>query len=708
MRKTSLVVAIAFLIGLFFIFDLPQFFSLDAIKTQQHLLNSYYQQHPVPFITGFFFFYVLVTALSLPGAALMTLLAGALFGLGVGTLVVSFASTLGATGAFLIARFLLRDVVERNFSDRLALIDEGIKREGAFYLFALRLVPIVPFFAINLVMGVTKFNPFTFAWVSQLGMLAGTMVYVNAGTQLAQLDSLQGIVSPSLLLSFGLLAAFPLLARRGLQILQRRRHYAPFPRPRTVDYNLIVIGAGAGGLVTAYIGAAVQAKVALIEAHKMGGDCLNFGCVPSKALIRIARLKDEIDRAAAFGLRCGTAEVDFPAVMQRVHGAIQAIEPHDSVERYTALGVEVVAGYAKITSPFTVEVNDRVLTTRNIVIATGAHPRVPEVPGLETAGFRTSDTLWERTTLPSRLVVWGGGPIGCELAQAFAQLGSEVVLIERNERLLPREDVEVSALLKAQFLALNIDLRLGHTVTAVAGTGETKQVTVSNGETLACDELLIALGRVPNVTGFGLEALGIPAPQTVETNAYLQTLFPNIYAVGDVAGPFQLTHAAAHQAWYAAVNALFAPIQYGADYRAVPHCTFTTPEVARVGLNERDAQAQGIAYEVTVYPLDDLDRAIADGETQGFVKVLTVPGRPKILGATVVAAHAGEMLTEFTQAMRHGLTLNQILSTIHPYPTWSEANKYAAGRWKQAHTSPKTLAWLAKFHGWRRGSRLWG
>ena len=717
-RKLLLLVAVLMAIVAFFTFDLNRYFSLDFLQQSQARFAELRAQQPLALALGYFAVYVAVTALSLPGATIVTLAGGAIFGLGWGLLIVSFASSIGATLAFLTARFLLRDSVQARFGQRLAEVDKGIQKEGAFYLFTLRLIPVVPFFLINLLMGLTKMKAWTFYWVSQLGMLAGTAVYVNAGTQLGQLTSLQGILSPALLGSFVLLGLFPLIARRVVEVVQKRKVYARWAsvRPAKFDRNLIVIGAGAGGLVSAYIAAAVKAKVTLIEAHKMGGDCLNYGCVPSKALIKSATLAHQMRHASNYGLSDASPAFSFRAVMQRIHDVIKAIEPHDSVERYTGLGVEVLQGYARLLNPWTVEIaqsggGTQTLTARSIVIAAGARPFVPPLPGLDEVGYVTSDTLWDAFAkldeVPQRLVVLGGGPIGCELAQAFGRLGSQVTQVEMAPRIMIREDEEVSALAKAALEADGVAVLTGHKALRCETVGGEKMLIVEHEGTekrIPFDQLICAVGRVARLQGYGLEELGIPTNKTIETNEYLQTLYPNIYAAGDVAGPYQFTHVAAHQAWYAAVNALFGDFKkFKADYSVIPWATFIAPEVARVGLNEQEAKEKNIPYEVTQYGIDDLDRAIADSEAHGFVKVLTVPGKDTILGVTLVGTHAGDLLAEYVLAMKHGLGLNKILGTIHTYPTLAEANKYAAGAWKRAHAPQRLLAWVAKYHAWKRG-----
>lgn len=716
MKRILLLAAIAVIASGFFLFDLHSLLTVEGIKPALTQFQQWLETSPLAVGGGFFALYVLATGLSLPGAAVLTLVAGALFGLFWGTVIVSFASTLGATLAFLVSRYLLRDIVQKRFGDRLHKINEGVRKDGAFYLFTLRLVPIFPFFLINLLMGLTPIRATTFYWVSQLGMLLGTLVYVNAGTQLAALDSISGILSPALLLSFVLLGIFPWIAKKVLAVVKARRVYAQFTRPESYDRNLIVIGAGAGGLVASYIAATVKAKVTLVEANEMGGDCLNYGCVPSKALIRSAKLAHQMRHGDNYGLSAATPAFSFRTVMDRVHEVIKAIAPHDSVERYTELGVEVVRGYARIVDPWTVsiELNDggvKRLTTRSIVIAAGARPFVPPLPGIDEIGVVTSDTLWsefaDMDRAPKRLVVLGGGPIGCELAQAFARLGSGVTQVEMEARIMLREDEEVAALAKNSLEADGVALLTGHKALRCERDGDRKILVVEHDgqeKRIEFDELICAVGRVARLEGYGLEKLGIETQRTVVTNQYLETLYPNIYAAGDVAGPYQFTHAAAHQAWYASVNALFGQFwKFKADYRVIPWTTFIDPEVARVGLCEQEAKAANIDYEVTRYELDDLDRAIADSAAHGFVKVLTKPGSDRILGVTLVGEHSGDLLAEFVLAMKHGLGLNKILGTIHTYPTWAEANKYAAGEWKRAHAPQRVLGWLEIYHTWRRG-----
>lgn len=715
MRKIGLILLILSVVAVFFALDLSAYLTLQGMQDALGEFSRWRDTSPYLVSGIFFFIYVTVTALSLPGAAILTLAAGALFGLGWGLVLVSFASSIGATLAFLVSRFILRDTVQQRFGGRLKTINTGVEREGAFYLFALRLVPLFPFFLINLLMGLTPLKTRTFYWVSQLGMLPGTAVYINAGTQLGSLESLGGIMSPSLLLSFALLGTFPLIAKKLLAVINRRRVYAGYKKPRQFDRNLVVIGAGSGGLVASYIAATVKAKVTLVEANKMGGDCLNYGCVPSKALIKSAKVAHQMRYAERFGLQGNTPTFDFKKLTGRIEKVIEEIEPHDSVERYTGLGVDVVQGYAKLVDPWTVEIERadgerQRLTSRAIVLATGASPVVPPLPGLEETGFVTSDTLWETLSaleaLPERIVVLGGGPIGCELSQSFARLGASVSQVEMSDRLMGREDEDVSTFVTSSLTDDGVNVLVEHKALRCEQVDGKKRIVLEKdgAETvLEYDMLICAVGRKARLKGYGLESLGIDTDKPLQTNEFLETRFPNIYACGDLIGPYQFTHVASHQAWYASVNALFGQFKkFKADYRVIPRTTFTDPEISRVGLSEREAREQDIPYEVTRYGIDDLDRAIAESAAHGFVKVLTSPGKDNILGVTIVGEHSAETMSEFVLAMKHGLGLNKLLGTIHTYPTWAEANKYAAGEWKRNHAPEKLLSLVETFHAWRR------
>ncbi len=726
-KKIILFLVIAGLAGSFFIFDLNTYFSLAGLKGQLDTLKTFYAHNKALTIMLYMIIYIVMAGLSLPGATIMTLAGGAVFGTLTGTILVSFASTSGATLAFLLTRYIFRDFAEKKFSEKLAVINRGIKKEGGFYLFALRLVPVFPFFIINIIMGLTSMRTIVFFFISQAGMLPGTIVYVNAGTMLGNLNSVGGILSLKFILSFAFIGLLPFIAKRFTAFLRQKKVFADYVKPEHFDYNLTVIGAGSAGLVASYIGAVVKAKVALVEENRMGGDCLNTGCVPSKALIASAKLASLVKNRKKFGFDAETdlnLKHNFSFVMERVQSIIKKIEPHDSVKRYTELGVECYRGKAKIISPFEIDVNGKTLSTKNIIIATGARPMIPALKGIEKIKYLTSDNIWDIRDLPENLVVLGAGPIGCELAQAFSRLGSKVKIVQRGKRIMKKEDPDAAEIIVDKFKAEGIDVLLNHAAKAFKITpevtpGKIRKPAALPGENekyLICehhgkeinikfDEILIALGRSANVKGFGIEELGIELNKrkTIETNEFLQTNFPNIYCSGDVRGRYQFTHTAAHESWYAAVNSLFGNFKkFRVDYSTIPWATFTDPEVARVGLNETEAETRAIKYETVKYSLDDLDRAIADSKSDGFVKILTLPGKDKILGVTIVGNHASDMLAEFVLAMKHKIGLNKILGTIHIYPTMAEANKYAAGLWKKNHAPEKLIAWIEKYHGWMR------
>jgi pyruvate/2-oxoglutarate dehydrogenase complex dihydrolipoamide dehydrogenase (E3) component/uncharacterized membrane protein YdjX (TVP38/TMEM64 family) len=702
-KKITVVVVLAALIASFFYFNLNTYLTLEGLKSSIDDFRQWRDASPVLVLGGFFFIYVIVTALSLPGAAILTITAGALFGLVEGLLLASFASSVGALLAFLVSRYILRETIKRKFPERLSSIDKGMASQGPFYLFTLRLVPLFPFFLINLLMGLTSIKSWTFYWVSQIGMLAGTLVYVNAGTQLAQLDSLQGILSFDLILSFVLLGIFPLIAKTIINIIKKQRVYKDWNKPKSFDRNLIVIGAGAGGLVTSYIAAAVKAKVTLIEAGEMGGDCLNYGCVPSKAIIKSAKVLSQFQQAEKYGFDEAKVSFSFAKVMQRVHDIVAQIAPHDSVERYTKLGVEVIKGYASFVDPWTVEIalNDgskQRLSARNIVIAAGARPFVPPLPGIDDSAYVTSDTMWTEFAklqeAPKKLVVLGGGPIGCELAQAFARLGSEVSQIELAKRIMTKEDEEVSDFAMQSLQDSGVNVLTEHEALRFEQHDGKRFIIVKHDQkelSIEYDQLICAVGRAARLEGYGLDVLGIESGRTISTNEFLETKYPNILAAGDIVGPYQFTHVA--------VNSLFGNFKkFKVDYRVIPWVTFIDPEVARVGINEQEAIQQQIEYEVTRYDFEELDRAITESANKGFIKVITSKGKDKILGVTVISEHAGDLIAEFVLAMKHGLGLEKILGTIHSYPTWAEANKSAAGEWKRAHAPEAVLRLLEKYH----------
>lgn len=710
MNKTKLILIALLVIAIFgyITLDLGQYLTLEYAQSQLSNIQDYKNENFAQTALIYFIGYVIATGLSIPGAMIITLLGGAIFGLFWGTLLVSFASSIGATLAFLASRVLLRDWVQRRFGDYLAPLNKGIEKDGSFYLFSIRMVPLFPFFVVNLLMGLTAIRTTSFYLASQAGMLIGTAVYVNAGSELSQISSLSGLVSAPVLGSLVLLGVFPLIAKLILNSMQRNKELQSFEKPKRFDANVVIVGAGSAGLVASLITAGAKAKVILIEKHKMGGDCLNTGCVPSKSIIRSGRIMSYIRRAKEFGIDGAKGEVNFAAVMARVQGVIKTIEPHDSVERFTSLGVEVELGDAVIESPYVVTVNDRRITTRSIIVATGARPLVPPIPGLAEIDYLTSDSIWSLSELPKRLLVVGSGPIGCELAQAFSNLGAQVTQVDMAERIMPREDAEVSEEVAKAFREQGIRILTGHKLVKF-GAGENCDYMEAEhrGETVTVefDKVLLAIGRKANVEGFGLENLNLAltGQGTIEVNEYLQTSMPNVFACGDVAGPYQFTHMASFQAWFASFNALLGGLYRSKiNYSVVPWATFTDPEVARVGLSETEAKKKKISYELTRYEMDHHDRSLADGEAHGFIKVLTVPGKDKILGVTIVGHHAGEVIGEFVFAMTHGMGLKKISAVTHIYPTILEANKFAANAWRSERLPEKYFPYLEKFFAWRR------
>ena len=704
-KKLGLLFILALLVAGFYLLGFNQYLDVTVVKEKSADFIAYYEANPWQSSVWFFLIYSLTAALSIPGASILTLAAGAIFGLAWGVVLVSFASTIGASLAFILSRYVFKNTVQRRFSDKLAEINKRIEAEGASYLFSLRLIVVFPFWLINLLMGLTPIKLRTYFWVSQVGMFPATLLFVNAGTQLAKVEQVSDVLSPSIAVSFALLGLFPLVAKKIANTVRRYQILNAYKKPTTFDYNLIVIGAGSAGLVSAYIAAAVKSKVLLIEKNKMGGDCLNTGCVPSKSLIKSSRFLADLARSKQYGVASATADFAFSEVMERAASVIKDIEPHDSVERYTQLGVECRQAEARLLSPWEVDVGGQVISSKNIIIASGAKPRLPEIDGLNQVTFYTSDSIWSLRKKPERLLVVGGGPIGCELGQSFSRLGCKVTIIDTAERLMMSEDEEAASQLMTQLEFEGIELKLEYSVERFSIENDRSVAVLKskqgNSLKLVFDVVLFAVGRQANISGLGLEELGVNITQsgTIEVDKYMRTSVPTIYACGDVAGPYQLTHAAAHYAWYCAVNSLFGDLwRFKVDDRIIPRVTFTEPEIASVGYNEHTAKAAGLSIETSLFQLNELDRAIIDGKTAGFVKVLTVMGKDKIVGVTIVGEHAGEMLPEFVIAMKHGLGLNKILGTIHAYPTWAEANKYTAGMWKKNHQPKKLLALIERYH----------
>jgi pyruvate/2-oxoglutarate dehydrogenase complex dihydrolipoamide dehydrogenase (E3) component len=474
-------------------------------------------------------------------------------------------------------------------------------------------------------------------------------------------------------------------------------------------YNVIVLGAGSGGLTVAAGSAMLGARVALLEKHRMGGDCLNYGCVPSKALLRAARVAHTVRTAARYGIRTGAPfpEQDAKPVMDYVRAARAHIAPHDSVERFTALGVDVHLSAGLLLSPHEVRlVNEaRTIWGRQIVLATGSRPRIPDVPGLRDAGFLTNETVFDVDRLPRSLLVIGGGPIGAELGQAFGRLGSQVTIVSSSDHVLPREDEDVAAVLARQLRQEGVTLLDRARAVAVSRNNRQKRVTVRlfEGErTFEVDEIVVAAGRRPNTEDLGLTQVGVAFDErAVKIDSRCRTTVPSIWAVGDVAGPYQFTHWANYQARIVIRNALF-PGSWSCDFATVPWTTFTEPEVARVGLSEADARRDGIGYDLFTASFEDNDRALCDGEPEGFVKVLARKGRGDILGAAIVHANAGELLAELVLAKKHGLRLAKLSTPIHVYPTLAETNRAVGDAYLRGRLRPSMRRVLAALFAWLR------
>lgn len=701
-----LVIIASIIFGVAF-FDLTSYLTFDELKQRQSELQSLVSDNSFAAAAIFFLVYVLATSVSFPGALILTLAGGALFGLVQGTLLISFASTIGALFAFLVARYFLHDFVQNKFSDRLTLINQKVEKEGAFYLLFLRLVPAFPFFLVNLVMALTPIRAWTYYWVSQLGMLPATLIYVNAGTQIAKISSPSDIASPSMIFAFILLGILPFITKGIISTLKNNRAYNEFNEPTSFEYNTIVLGGGSAGLVAGYTTSTLQGKVALVERHQMGGDCLNTGCVPSKSILRSAKFVADIKNFASYGLSNANYELEFNNVMARVHDKISIIEPKDSVARYTELGVHCEQGDAVVLSPWEVNVNDKILTAKNIIIATGATPALPNITDLDQVPYFTTDTIWSLTELPKKLLIIGAGPIGCELGQAFARLGSKVTIAYNQPTILPNEDEAAAKLVEASLLKDNVLLLTNFNSDKFINDFDNYSLVGSQDAvftTISFTHLLIATGRKANIGGLEILNLDLDEKGRIATNDTLQTKYPNIYACGDVTSSMQYTHTASHQAWYAAFNALFHPLKkFKCTLDNIPRAVFTDPEITSLGITEKQAIEQGIAHQVTTFPMDDIDRAITDNATIGFIKVITPANSDKILGVCIVGEHASELIAEFVLAKTNGLGLNKILKTVHIYPTRSEINRMVAGKWRRSKLTKRTLDLLKKFQSWRLG-----
>src|SRR5687767_12622202 len=485
--------------------------------------------------------------------------------------------------------------------------------------------------------------------------------------------------------------------------------------PANGRYNIVVLGAGTAGLITAIVGASLGAKVALVEKHLMGGDCLNVGCVPSKSVIRAARAWADLRNAEQFGLRIPAGVTyDFGAVMSRMRKLRARISHHDSAQRYAALGVDVFIGTGRFTGADTIHVEgpagNRELKFRRAAICTGARPSAPPVPGLRETGYLTNESLFSVTQLPQRLAVIGAGPIGCEMAQSFARFGSQVYLIEAMHGILPKEDRDAAQVVAQQMAKDGVTLLCCGTDVQVVGTPGGKRLSLrAHGEQhqITVDEILVAVGRTPNVEGLGLEVAGVEFDEKgVNVNGRLQTSNPRIFAAGDICSRYHFTHAADAMAQIVVQNALF-PHPLGLAYATVdslvmPWCTFTEPEIAHVGMYEKDATAKGLEVETYTLKLDEVDRAVLDGQEDGFARIHIQKGADRILGATIVSARAGDLITQISLVMKAGAGAKTIAATIHPYPTQAEMNKKVVNLWRKAHFSPRTKNALIRLFAWMR------
>ena len=710
-----IIVFLLIIAAIFFMadwFDLSQHLTLSQLKHHQLYLHSLVQDFPVQSVVIYFIAYIVMAGLALPGALIFTLAGGALFGLAAGVILVSFASTLGALASFLVARFFLHDFVQTRYQQRLTVINQKIQQQGATYLLFLRLVPAFPFFMVNLLMALTPISARTYYIVSQIGMLPATFIFVNAGTELAKISSVDDILSIPLLLSLLLLACLPFISKQLAKRVSCWRLYKSWQRPKKFDYHTIVIGGGAAGLVAAYTTQTLQGKVALIEKHQMGGDCLNTGCVPSKSILRTAKFIHDIGQHSNYGVQQAEFKLQFQQVMQRVREKISTIAPKDSIKRYNDMGVDCFQAHAQLLSPWQVEAvseNSKItISAKNIILAGGATPNVPTIPGLENINYYTSDNIWHLDHLPEKLLIIGAGPIGCELGQAFVRLGAKVTMINRNERILTNEDAQAAHAL--QYALQQDGVKILNNFNPLKIDDNSKNFSLMGEQHneilhIAFSHCLIATGRKPSL--LGCEALDIETNShgQVITNDKQQTNYPNIYACGDITSPLQYTHSASHQAWYAAFNALFRPFkQFNCQLNHIPRAIYTDPEVASLGISEQQAIQKNIPHEISYFAMDDVDRAITDEATTGFIKVITRRNNDKILGVCIVGEHSSELIAEFVLAKTHNLGLNKILQTVHLYPTRGEINRLVAGQWRQKKFTAYQRKLLKLFQNWRLGN----
>lgn len=712
MKLTRWLIVLSFVvIGIaFFWFDLDKYLTLEMIQSRSGALRDQVHAHPWWAAGVFFTVYAGLTVMSFPGTVVLTLLAGALFGLVEGTILVSFASNIGALIAMLISRFLLQDWVQRRFAAQISSINRGLERDGSFYLFTLRLIPLVPFVLLNPALGLTRVGFWTFWWTTQLGMLPGNLIYVNAGRQLARVREISDILTPSMIGTLVLLAVFPLIATRLLTFYKGRKVYRGWEKPTMFEHNIAVIGAGNGGLAAARAAASMKANVALIERGQLGGAALQSGSVPARALMQAANLSHGLQHSSALGRRL-QPQVDFAHVMQQVRRTLDDAHSALATDIRKETAVTLIDGEAQLTSPWTVTVDGRTITSRAFVIATGSRPCLPEIPGIDAVEPLTCETLWALDERPERFLILGGNAAACELAQAFQRLGCQVTLAVDGGQLLEQEEPEAQLAILNALHADGVAVLLDHVPQRFEVDEDERRLLCAVGDdvtALPFDRVLIALGRRAHIDGLGLEKLQLNLRDdgSLEVDEYLATRYPNIYAVGAVTDPSCSTQSAIHNAWYAAANGLFAGIKrFVVNDRAVPRVAFTSPEVASVGLTEAQLKLTEQAYEVTQIDLDALEATQLGAGNTGMLKVLTERGRDRILGVTLVGEGASETLAVFVLAMKHKLGLNKLRRTVHINPTLAEVSLAAADAWRRSHSAKRPQSWVERLHRWRLGEQ---
>ncbi len=690
--------------------------------------------------------YAVLTVAMIPGSAL-TIGSGLIFGFWKGFAVVTVGANLGALGAFLLARTLFRERAEAlaRGQKTFRAVDSAIAREGFRIVLLLRLSPVFPFTVLNVLLGVTGISAASYVLANLIGMLPGTLMFVYLGT-LGEAAAGTQSLGQTVLRIVGLAATVVVtvvitrIARRALKAasldgganpgvapeaapvgagaktipgdaydqallasVKPTAHVNPIPQDR---YNLVVIGAGTAGLVTAAGGAGLGAKVALIEKHMFGGDCLNVGCVPSKGIIRAGRAAAAVREAGAFGIRlAGEPRIDFAATMERMRRLRAGIAPHDSVKRFSELGIDVYLGEGRFTGPDEIEVGGNKLRFQAAVIATGARATFPRIPGIEEVEPLTNENVFTLTELPRSLILLGAGAIGCEMAQTFRRLGSEVTIVIRGNRIMTREDPDAALIVQRKFEQEGIRVLTGSAIKRAEKRGGKKVIVIERDgseESVEADQILIGMGRAPNVEGLGLSAAGIAyGTEGVTVDANMRTTNPRVFAAGDICSRLKFTHAADAQARIVLRNALFFGRARATDL-VIPWCTYTDPEIAHVGCYEKEARDRGLAVTTFTVPLEDVDRAILDGETEGFGRIHLKSGTDRILGATVVASHAGDMIGELTMAIQNGLGAGKLASVIHPYPTQGEVVRKLGDAYMRTKLTPGVKRIMARILRWRR------